>query len=156
MKQSNYPGSEASRLSGLEFTGEAVWNLMELAGRGKPADIMELQQRIGDYFIFCEQRCFRPGIESLSLALGVSRTAFWQWCKRDDEWGMRCREAKQAIIVFVEQASLTGHLNPACAIFLLKNIANYRDDIGFDDVVGAEKLKSVSADDLPKLSIEEA
>lgn len=155
MRQGNFPGNEISRMSGSEFTGEVVGNLMELAGQGKPANTAELQQRIDAYFIFCEQRYFRPGVESLALALGVSRTAFWQWCKRDDEWGMRCREAKQAIIVFVEQASLCGHLNPATGIFLLKNIAGYRDDTGFDDAVGGEKLKSVSADDLPKLIIDE-
>ena len=127
---SNYPGGQIARLNGTEFTKEAVASLMDLSEQGKPKADEELQQRISDFFRFCCDRGFRPGVEALCLALSISRQTMNNWLH-----GVNCSaerqeiiiKARQGIIAFIEQASLGGHLNPATSIFLLKNWGGYRD-----------------------------
>lgn len=138
-KDSNYPSPLADRtLSGQEYTGETVRSLADLSSLGIPQNETELRQRINDFFSFCAEHNLRPGIESLSLALGVSRVSFWQWCRSDSnkshEWVELCRTAKQLIISFTEQAAISGHISPPVGIFLLKNLASYRDTISFEDI----------------------
>lgn len=157
MRQSNYPGAEVSRLSGKEFTGECVDSLMELSSKGKPQTLDELNNRISDYFQFCSDKRFRPGVESLCLSMNISRMTFWNWRngKRGEAWADACETALQQIVTFLEQAMLTGNVNPATGIFLLKNVAGYRDEISFSESVTALNTESVSADNLPRLIIDE-
>lgn len=41
---------------------------------GRPQTDEEVANRINDYFEFCERSSIRPGIESLCMALHISRT----------------------------------------------------------------------------------
>ena len=50
---------------------EIVSSLKELHDKGKPQSDEELEQRIDDYFAFCEKSSIRPGIESLALSLHI-------------------------------------------------------------------------------------
>lgn len=135
-KDSNFPSNSLNKLP-EEFCAETVSSLKDLANKGKPQSIEELALRIDNFFTFCADNGFRPGIEALCLALSISRQTLWNWCKGEgcnDEWKEECNRAKQFILTFLEQATMQGKINPASSIFYFKNWANYKDNISFDDV----------------------
>lgn len=134
-KNSNFPTNDLNKLPD-GFCTNTVGSLRELAINGKPKTIEELETRIDDYFKYCQQKDFRCGIESLCLALGVSRQTLWNWCNGigcSEAWKEKCCIAKQFILTFLEQATWQGKINPASSIFYLKNWGNYKDSISFDD-----------------------
>ena len=153
-KNSNFPSNQLNQLP-EGVCAETVQCLRELAERGKPTTVEELRSRIDKYFEFCAEHDFRCGIESLCLSLGVSRTTLWKWCREDGcsaEWAEVCQRAKQFILTFLEQITLTGRLNPASSIFYLKNWADYKDSISFDDALPTTDTRRVlSAAELPQL-----
>ena len=156
-RESNYPTTALDKMNGSEFTGKTVSSIMELSTRGKPQTVAELKERLAQYFSFCEEHRFRPGIETLSLSLGVSRQTFWAWCTKDSgkdsEWREACQQARQIVISFLEQSALCGHLSPPVSIFLLKNLASYKDVVSFDEVPQTQDNNRVlSGSDLPNLS----
>ncbi len=111
-------------------------SLIELGNLGKCRTDTEVDQRIEQYFDLCSQKKIRPGVESLSYALSISRKTFYAWSK-----GIGCSEyrqeqilkAKGLISAFVEQAFLSGQINPVSGIFLLKNWSGYRDTVSIED-----------------------
>ena len=50
------------------------------------------------------------------------------------EWRDACQMAKQAIIAYIESASVCGRLNPATSIFLLKNWGGYADSVTLETI----------------------
>lgn len=128
---SNYPSNQLKDLSGTEFVGNTVRSLVELSKLGIPKSDTELEERITEYFEHCIKNNSRPGIESLCLSLSTTRQNFWNWCNgcggKSQEWQHQCVLARQVIVAFLESAGLSGKLNPATSIFLLKNWANYTD-----------------------------
>ena len=155
-KNSNYPSARADELNGEDFTGSTIGSLMELSSRGAPETVSELERRIEDYFSFCQSRNLRPGIETLSLSLSVNRSTFWRWCcgerrVNDPRWTEVCLKARQVIISFLECASMSGRLNPATSIFLLKNWASYSDNSPVEPMVNDNATLAV--DQLPRLDI---
>lgn len=159
---SNYP---ANALNNIEpaFVGDTIYNLQQLSSKGKPQSVNELQTRIDDYFKFCSDNDFRCGIESLSLALGVSRITFWNWTNGkgcDTEWKEKCVIAKQYILAFIEQASMRGKINPATSCFLMKNWANYRDSVTIEEIRAEQNAdreeRLLKLEELPNLSIDRA
>lgn len=151
-KNSNFPGGQLAAMSGKEFTRETVKNLMELSQFGKPKTITELKERIHDYFAFCADRSVRPGIEGLCLALSITRQTLWKWRREEGcsaEWAEECTHAAQVILTFIESASLAGHLNPATAIFSLKNFGwNYADSQTIE-LLPPQKPEAKGVSDLP-------
>lgn len=137
MARKHNPASEYEQaVNGDPYVGDTLTFIEKCASKGKPKDIDELKQRIFDFFELCKAENRRPAIELLAFSLGVRRQTFWQWCQGmgcDPEWSECCRLAKQMILAFIEQVSLSGKLNPATSIFLLKNWAGYKDTISFDD-----------------------
>ena len=117
---------------------ELTASLMELNKKGVCNTDQEVEQRIDEYFDFCVRSSMRPGIESLCLALHITRTTLFRWCN-----GNSCSEyrqemaqnAKQVVAAFIEQASLSGKINPATAIFLMKNWMGYKDNESFEDAI---------------------
>lgn len=153
---SNFPQAKMTReiQSADGFVKDTVSCITELAQFGKPKDEEELKQRIKQYFDFCADSGFRPCVESLALSLGVDRTTFWRWCNQDirvsDEWSNTCKKARQAIIAFIESSAISGHLSPPIAIFALKNLANWKDTISFEDATPKDLSgHRYSVDDIP-------
>ena len=148
----NYPTQQIAEISG-DFVGSTVSCLKDLSKMGIPKDDAELKMRIDGYFDFCASKNFRPGIESLCLALSTSRQNFWVWCNgggnKSREWQQACLQAKQCIIAFLEACSLSGKINPAAAIFALKNWAGYSDSITIE-TGGIAEEKYVEVRNLPK------
>lgn len=141
---SNFPNAQLSALEGQECIGEIVNSVMDIAKGGRPKDEAELESRINNYFRYCADRCLRPGVESLCLALGTNRMTFWKWCGNcdkytySDEWVSICQNARQAIVAFLEIIALEGKLNPATYIFLCKNWNGY-DDRTSIDIIGRQE-----------------
>lgn len=137
--------------------GEIVDSIMQLNKLGKPQSDEELQKRIDQFFEFCRTSQVRPGIETLSLALGVNRSTFFRWCRGEGASPERqaiCETARNACIAFLEQAHMSGKLNPASGIFLLKNWAGYRDTISLEENSATERIakKTLGVDELPSLA----
>lgn len=150
-RKSNLPNAVAARLSeeDPEFVGDTVACLRDLSAFGTPKTDAELEQRIDQYFNLCAAKKMRPGVEALSLALGVDRSTFWRWCGNDaknksDVWIELCRNARQLIVAFTEAAMQSGKLSPPTAIFLMKNIASYKDTLSFEDVTQVEESVEVT------------
>jgi hypothetical protein len=62
--------------------------------------------------------------------------------------------AKSFIASFLEQASLTGKLNPATSCFLFKNWLNYKDNYSFEDSTDNTNInRQISASELPILKV---
>lgn len=109
---------------------DTVLQLDRLRKLPRPKSDDEVLERVDYYFQACAENRIRPGIETLALALGVSRVTIFNWSQ-----GIKCSDrrreiiehAKMLVAAYVEQASLSGKLNPVTAIFLQKNWFGYRD-----------------------------
>ena len=153
-KNSNYPTNQLNKLP-AGTCADTISCLRDLADKGKPETEEELKQRIDDYFQFCVERDVRCGIESLCLSLSITRTTLFNWCNGrgcSREWQEICQNAKQFILTFLEQVSMSGKLNPATSIFLLKNVGGYKDSVSFEDMVpGQTPLRAMSPIEIARL-----
>lgn len=133
---------------------EIVSSLKELHDLGKPKTDEEVEARIGEYFKFCECSSMRPGIESLCLALHITRQTLFRW-NRGENCSERCMKAVQSakafVSAFLEQASLSGKLNPATGIFLMKNWLDYKDSYSLEQAAADQAPKQQKAPDIPGL-----
>ena len=134
---------------------EMVTSLKQLYDLGKPQTDLEVESRIEQYFSLCQRTSLRLGIESLCMALHISRTTLLYWSR-----GEGCSEVRQELIqaaqsfvgAFIEQAVLSGKISPPSGIFLMKNWLGYKDSIGLEENmprVGRRRL--LTAEDLPQL-----
>ena len=107
-----------------------VTDLLQLHELGKCEDDAAVEERISQYFQLCRETSIRPGIESLSAALHVDRTTIWRWARGEGCSKRRSEaiaSAKAMIASFVEQAMMSGQINPVTGIFLSKNWLGYSD-----------------------------
>lgn len=151
MSKGIYPTQEPDQVPAAAVQ-EIVTNLKQLHDLGRPTDDQAVESRIEQYFSFCQRSSIRPGIESLCVALHVSRETLNRWghgigCSRRRQETVEA--AKAFITAALEQMALCGRLSPPTAIFLLKNWASYRD------VVSVENEPAVSRDLEPELTPEQ-
>jgi hypothetical protein len=140
MAKNNFPQAGIDNLE-PEFVAEVVQSLRELNELGKPDTDDEVKDRIDKYFEFCQRTGNRPGIESLCMALHISRTTLFNW-----NAGINCSPYRQEIIItakgfiaaFLEQAITRGKISPPSGIFLMKNWLNYKDTISFENSVALQ------------------
>lgn len=154
MGKNNYPSTIIDEIE-PQAVQQLVSSLKELHDMGRPKTDQEVEQRIDDYFSFCERSSIRPGIESLCLALHISRTTLYRWSNGEDCSLYRqelAQSAKSMIGAFLEQAMLGGKISPPSGIFLLKNWLSYKDAISIEETVPqTDTKKALSASELPKL-----
>ena len=154
MSRNNYPQSNIDSMN-PEKVQRIVNSLRELHDMGRPKTDQETERRIEDYFSLCEQSGLRPGVESLCLALHVSRTTLFRWCNGDDCSPYKqelIQSAKAFIAAFIEQALVSGQINPVSGIFLMKNWLNYKDKISIEEATPIDGHKhALTAAELPKL-----
>lgn len=154
MAKNNYPQGELDKLEPGEVR-QIVSSLKELHDMGRPKTDEEVENRINDYFCICESSSIRPGIESLCVALHISRTTLFRWNAGEDCSLYRqelIQSAKSFIAAFLEQSLLNGKISPPSGIFLAKNWLGYRDTISLEENVPQEsERKALSAAELPKL-----
>mgnify|MGYP000282048104 CR=1 FL=1 len=91
-RPNNFPTGQLNEVP-AEFMKSTVVSLRQLYDKGKPETDKEVEERIDEYFQFCEDSSIRPGIESLSVALSVTRTTLWNW-----EQGIGCSTRRQELI----------------------------------------------------------
>lgn len=135
--KSNYPSEQVNDLD-PDFVAETVKSLRELNDLGKPETDEEVRTRIDQYFEFCQDTGNRPGIESLCLALHISRTTLFNWAS-----GTGCSTERQEIIEkaksfiasFLEQIVLRGRISPTSGIFLMKAWLGYKDTVSIEEVL---------------------
>lgn len=135
MGRNNYPQGQIDDME-PSTVHEIVGSLKELHDKGKPQTDEEIKQRIDEYFSFCQQSSIRPGIESLCLALHISRTTLFNW-NNGTNCSAKCQEyvqsAKGFISAFIEQSMLGGKISPPSGIFLMKNWLGYKDTVSIEE-----------------------
>lgn len=101
----------------------------------------------------------RPGVETLRTALHVSRSTLYEWSQGrncSSERAEIIQGAKSIIDSFLEQAMLSGKVNPATGIFYCKNWLGYHDSISLEESLPMTSTQeALRAEDLPKLGAEE-
>ncbi len=133
-RPNNFPTGQLNEVP-AEYMKNTVISLRELYSKGKPKTDEQVEERINEYFQFCEDSSLRPGIESLSVALSVTRTTLWNW-----EHGHGCSTRRQEIIskakafitAFLEQLMLSNKIYPGSGCFFFKNWAGYRDSVSVE------------------------
>ena len=136
-RKNNFPTGELSEVP-AGFTQEVVSSLKALYDKGRPDTDEETEQRLNDYFSICDESSVRPGVETMRLALCVSRQTLSNW-----EKGVGCSKQKQDMIVraksfvtaYIEQLMLHNKIFPGSGCFFLKNWAGYRDSFTIDNAV---------------------
>lgn len=68
MAKNNYPQAGLDEIEPAAVQ-QIVSSLKELHDKGRPKTDEEVEERINEYFSFCERSSIRPGIESLSTIL---------------------------------------------------------------------------------------
>lgn len=131
----NYPTAQIDSIE-PDKKREIVNDLMNLHSMGKPETDEDVRTRIEEYFKYCSISGVRPGVESLAVALGVSRQTLWRWrsgihCSRERQ--EMTENAMALIASFVEQAMMQGGINVVCGIFLLKNWFGYENSVTYDE-----------------------
>ncbi len=145
MGKSNFPQSQLDDIEPSKVQ-EITTSLMDLYLLGKPETDAEVEERVKQYFSFCQQSSIRPGIESLAMSLHISRQTLFNWSN-----GVKCskeraeiiQNAKQIINSFLEQCVMSGKISPPSGIFLLKNYCNYRDTISIEDNMPTERSNQI-------------
>ena len=148
--KNNLPTKKLSEMDSATVQG-LVANVKELYDKGKPETDEEVAQRIDEFFGLCERTSLRPGIETLCMALHISRQTLLNWSRGDGcsrERKELINGARSFIHAFLEQASLSGKLNPATSIFLLKNWCGYRDTVIYqaqtNDLLPSERAEIIA------------
>lgn len=94
-------------------------------------DAKQVEQRIGWYFGHCAEKGIKPSVAGLALALGIDRKTLYAWgegYRRNAQPHVDLiKRARDAIICATEFYAQDGKMNPAIAIFLLKNHGGYTD-----------------------------
>ena len=154
MAKNNYPQAVLDEIEPAAVQ-QIVSSLKELHDKGRPKTDEEVEERINEYFSFCERSSIRPGIESLCLSLHISRTTLFKWNR-----GIDCslyrqeltQSAKAFISAFIEQAMLGGKISPPSGIFLAKNWLGYKDTISIEESIPEQTTeRALTAAELPKL-----
>lgn len=156
MSKNNYPQSALEDIEPATIQ-QIVTSLKQLHDMGKPQTDVEVSERIDEYFSLCERSSIRPGVESLCVALHISRTTLYRWNAGEDCSNYRqelIQSAKAFIAAFLEQAVLCGKISPPSGIFLMKNWLSYKDTISIEEKtqVGDGK-KALTAAELPVLGV---
>lgn len=96
----------------------------------KKATAEQMKDRISLYFQYCIDNDIRPGVEAMALAIGTTRRSICAWANGTDRLELQdtILKAKQVIAAYLEAISLSGQINPATSIFLLKNWFDYKDN----------------------------
>ena len=94
------------------------------------ADPKQVEQRINDYFQFCEENDRKPNMIGMANWIGVDRATLTSWKTGEYRNTTHLPVIKKAIDVLEElwvDYMQNGKMNPASGIFLAKNMFQYKD-----------------------------
>jgi len=86
----------------------------------------ELQGKIDEYFLDCDEREAVYTIEGLSYWLDIDRQTLVNYGKKEEFFGT-VKKAKAKVLSQLHELAAKGKYNPAIAIFSLKNNYGYVD-----------------------------
>lgn len=95
------------------------------------ADPKQVENRINDYFDFCEQNDRKPNMIGMANWIGVDRATLTSWKTGEYRNNTHLPVIKKAIDVLEElwaDYMQNGKINPTSGIFLAKNLFQYRDE----------------------------
>lgn len=107
-------------------------SLISLWKKGRPATDDEVRERIEAYFDACRFCGLRPAMESLCMALHISRETLRLWkngqgCSKARQ--EMIQDARQLVLAECEQLAFQGAIHPGVYAFYLKNCGdNYKDN----------------------------
>lgn len=136
LKRKQVEREESGECYGVTDTGDArkymessleMWELPEIDINNPK----QVEERIKWYFKHCGEKELKPSVAGLSVALSVHRTTLFNWAKgntRNNQPHFNLiKRAVNIILYNIEAYSQDGKMNPAIAIFLLKNHGGYTD-----------------------------
>lgn len=94
------------------------------------SDPKQVEQRINDYFTFCEDNDRKPNMIGMANWLGVDRKTVQLWKTGEYRTETHLPVIKKAIDLLEElwvDYMQNGKMNPASGIFLAKNMFQYKD-----------------------------
>lgn len=149
-RKNNFPTGQLADVP-AEFIQDMVASLKELYDKGRPMTDDETEQRLNEYFAFCDNSSVRPGIETMRLALCVSRQTLNNW-----ENGIGCSNRKQDMIVraksfvtaYIEQLMLHNKIFPGSGCFFLKNWAGYKDNITVEEPEARRQMPTLTREEI--------
>lgn len=95
-------------------------------------DADQVSERIHRYHCFCNEQDMKPSVVGMALALGTDRITLWKWehgieSNKPQEVRSMIRKGREINEMMMVQLLQNGRMNPATAIFLLKNDHGYKD-----------------------------
>lgn len=102
----------------------------------KPSSYEELVKRLDLYFEFIQETESVPSLESLALAIGVSRTTLYRYCNGigcNLAWHEAIVRAKQAVEAAVCEAGNNGKISPVLTIWQQKSYFGHRDNASLEE-----------------------
>ena len=100
-------------------------------GEGKPrkySDVEVFQKKIDEYFQMCEEKDLDPTVVGIALAVGLQGRKVLLDYEERPEYSEVIKRAKAKVEDIYVRRALGGKVNPAGAVFLLKNPPfGYRD-----------------------------
>lgn len=94
------------------------------------SDPQQVEQRINQYFDFCEQNDRKPNMIGMANWLGVDRATVNSWKTGEYRSETHLPVIKRAVDILEElwvDYMLNGKVNPGSGIFLGKNMFQYKD-----------------------------
>lgn len=84
-----------------------------------------VERRIMEFFEYCAANDLKPGVESMSLAIGVDRRTLYDWETgaargNNPRRSEIVKQAKRTLSAYLEYLAQNGKINPVTAIFLFK------------------------------------
>ena len=114
-----------------------------------PRNPEQVAQRINDYLGICVKNDMKPNVPGLALAFSVDRTTIWRWANGHINLPTECqllfKKAYSLLNAFLEDAGISGKINPAAYIFSAKNHFGYRDQT---DIVVAPETKEAPSEEV--------
>lgn len=142
--RSNYPMAKLNPKCTPQEIGQGVAALDELrklppVRKRDPAGVRE---RLDFYFETCQERGLKPTVESMVLALGITRQAAWEWQQEGSEAGRLIERAKALINALLTQYAMDGKVAFPYVIWSQKNNFQYCDKVEVTAVPGKEELET--------------
>lgn len=128
--KSNWPQVQAPSVSNKEMSA-MVKNMAELR-KLPPIDTRDpdvINERLDQFFEYCEKSGLRPTVTLLAAAMGVRRETIWRWEQEENARGEAIARAKGLLEAITEEWLASGKISPPSGIFILKNHFGWRDNI---------------------------
>ena len=94
------------------------------------SDPKQVENRINEYFDFCEENDRKPNMVGMANWLGISRETVNSWKRGDYRTETHSAVIRKAVDILEElwvDFMQNGKINPASGIFLAKNMFQYKD-----------------------------